>query len=1224
VVSTTKSSPPQSDSGPDGQHEAIHRRFRALDVVSEFVSVVDEDFNIVFVNKPIRQLHGDLTGMKCYDSPLAEGDTCDRCPLTIGWDYAKGPYARKATDSHGRTFEVVVTRTIDDETGRNLYVSVERDITEKARTERSLATLMASMDQMSEAVCVADPEGRLVYANKAYAKLTGYDTKRDSDMSLTDPSSRGTSGPSIQTILKSASTKAWKGDMTGLRKDGTRYFTSVDARPVTDADGNTVAVVGILRDVTSQLSEKAQADKYASELEARMEARTTELSMMVSQLTTINKISRAIISILDLDELMNGFVKSIAQGFGYKHVIIMMMDKERGDLFLRAGYGPNMEAVPADTRHKLKDGIIGSAAYFGQTLISGDIESDSRYARKGLIGTKSELAVPVIFRGEVLGVLDIQSDKRDAFTKNDVTVLEMLADMLANSIANARAYSESKEREAALSVLDRISKQISYRLEPNVVLDQVSRDAAVLLKAEKSLIGLVDPSGAHLSWVAAYRMDREKLKMTNPSPKIGVTGRALRWLKTELVNDYLSDPDVVLVDAERFSIRSMVSAPLILEGRGIGVINVYNKLDGRPFTKSDALFLSSLADHVAIALENANLLSSLNQRVHSQLALLDTAVNMQRQLESRSVYELVADKLKEVVWYDGLTFYVIDRERSMVIPILARGPYGEEVLKDSFEVGSGITGYVARTGKAELVNDVTNDSRAVQVPGTPVEKEALMVIPLMGKEHMIGLLSLYRSGEATFSEAEFEIARLFASHAAVAVENAELYMTTEMLLSDSRKKVEQMAKVLELTSSVTYMDDVDRLLQRVTDSIVDKFGFKMAYVGLLDPERDAFVITALSGYPDWVKKGTTRPVSTIIEDMDDRYKITSSCYYRRYEDQDYDVSKFWYLAHPDLADKPRPGPDMWHERDLLMVMLKDRNGALIGYLLVDEPIDHKIPSKSQIEVLEILAGICSIAVENAKMYEKQVMAANEVALLNDLMSHDINNFTQGIMGYIELLLEDKRLDENQRRYAERALLQVKNNARVIDNVRKLTKIRMMADADLAPVDVHPILNEAISAVTKANPAKKITIVNTLLSGTHYVMANQYLFDVFYNILSNAIKFDSSSRVKVDVFASEEKSAGGDYWLISVSDRGRGIPDDRKKVVFERFATGVTGVKGFGLGLSIVKSVVDSYKGKIWVEDRVKGDFAKGTVFKIMLLKAEPTDESVRRKDSGVAEDSSPS
>jgi signal transduction histidine kinase len=289
--------------------------------------------------------------------------------------------------------------------------------------------------------------------------------------------------------------------------------------------------------------------------------------------------------------------------------------------------------------------------------------------------------------------------------------------------------------------------------------------------------------------------------------------------------------------------------------------------------------------------------------------------------------------------------------------------------------------------------------------------------------------------------------------------------------------------------------------------------------------------------------------------------------------------------------------------------LKDRSGRLTGYLVVDEPNDLRIPSADHIEVLEIMAGIASIALENAKLYEKQVLAANEIALLNDLMTHDINNFNQGIMGYIELLLQDKRLDDNQRKYADRALIQVKNNARLIDNIRKLAKLRMMADTDYVPIDIQKSVAGAIDTVTKATPDRKITIVSSLSPNTHFTLANQYLDDVFQNIISNSIKFDTARRVRVEVQVSDEVTPQGEFWIVSVIDRGRGIPDDRKNVIFERFATGMTGVKGFGLGLSIVSTIVEKFGGRIWVEDRVKGDFSKGTVFRVGLPKADKPDEN---------------
>jgi signal transduction histidine kinase len=526
-------------------------------------------------------------------------------------------------------------------------------------------------------------------------------------------------------------------------------------------------------------------------------------------------------------------------------------------------------------------------------------------------------------------------------------------------------------------------------------------------------------------------------------------------------------------------------------------------------------------------------------------------------------------------------------------------------MAEAFSVDVGITGCVARTGKAERVNDAIRDPRVVQVAGTPVTEEALMAIPLVGKDRVIGVLTMYRDGVEGFTSTEFEVAQLFASQATVAVENSELYRTRETLLTDSRRKVEQMAKILELTSSVMYMDDLGRLLQRVADAVVQSFGFRRASLRTYDVDRDVFVTRGICGFPNWVKIGEERPGPGELEDLVEENKVGPATYYVPYEKQPYGIEAFQFLAHPELADKPRASVDAWHERDLLMISLKNKTGQLSGYLLVDEPNDLKIPSREQLEMLEILGGIASIALDNSRVYERQVVAANEIALLNDLMTHDINNFNQGIMGYIELLLQDKHLDDNQRRYAERALLQVRNNARLIDNIRKLAKIRMMSDSDFTPMDVQKAVAEAIDNVTKATTDRKVTIVSALTPNTHYVMANQFIDDLFLDIISNAVKFDISKRVRVDVTISDETTSQGDFWIVSVVDRGRGIPDDRKKVVFERFATGMTGIKGFGLGLSIVSSVVDKVGGRIWVEDRIKGDYSRGTVFRIALPKANP-------------------
>ena len=1177
-----------------------------MDVMPDEVCIVRDDRVIVFMNRRMRDKFGDATGKKCYESPFASPEICSDCPFGSDIGDIEYPHKRTISTDRGNVVEITANRFDEIDNGSSYLVSVVRDVTEHSDAEVQVSRLASSIDQLNEAVALFDNDGRAVYANEAFITLMGIPHQDVFGCSLKEVAASAALDVPSDEMLKAAKAIGWCGEVSGPRKDGSRFFVHIDAKPVHDRGRRMLGVVATFRDVTRERLEKVDMERHRSQLEQRMEERTSELALRVNQLTIINKISRAVTSILDSDDLMGEFSKAIADGLNYPIVMVLLWNGDSRDFAVKAGYGKNIGSVSKDLRPKLKEGIIGHSAYFLETLVTGDVDADPRYIRGSVTSTKSEIAVPLTYRGELLGVLDIQSDRRNAFTKNDATVLEMLGDILSAALINARTFSELKERENALSVLDRISKQISMRLEPKVIFDQVARDAATLLNTEKALVGIVDTSRDFMEWVSLYNVDIATLDEIRTTTVQGVTGRVLKRMTTEIVNDYPSDPDAVLRDADALGIRSMMSAPLISEGRAIGVVSVYNRIDDRRFKKSDAILLSSLADHAAIALENADLLFDLNQRVHSQLILLDTAVSLQREIDSSSMYQVVAEKLGQVVGYDSITIYLVNHEDNLMVPVVASGRDADKALQERFPTGEGVSGHVACTGIAEIVNNTAIDDRAAWVAGTEddTEDEALMAVPLNGRERVIGVLTMYRETGKKFSETERDIAQLFANQAAVAVENSELYATREHLLGDTQRKIAQMAKVLDVTTSVMYMDALEAVLQRVTDS-VESFGFKRATISLLDTNRGEYVLSAITGYPEWVQKGMVFEADFILEGLDEEFRVSKAAHYLPFERQKFGVERFYFLAHPERADVPRASPDAWHERDMLMFALRDRSDCLVGFMVVDEPFDGRIPEKGQLEVLEILAGMASIAIVNSKLYENQVDAVNEIALLNDLMTHDINNFNQGIMGYLELLLQDQRLHDGQRKYAESALVQVRNNARLIDNMRTLAKVRSMSDNHFTPQDIGAAVDEAISVVTKINSDRDVVVKSTIRSSKHYMMANDSIRDMFVNIISNAVKFDSSKKVKIDVSITGAHASENKYWLISITDRGRGIPDDRKTTVFERFATGMTGVKGFGLGLSIVSTLVDKFGGKIWVEDRAKDDFTKGSVFKIMLPKAEP-------------------
>ena len=142
--------------------------------------------------------------------------------------------------------------------------------------------------------------------------------------------------------------------------------------------------------------------------------------------------------------------------------------------------------------------------------------------------------------------------------------------------------------------------------------------------------------------------------------------------------------------------------------------------------------------------------------------------------------EHTADALSELVPYDSLTIYAVGEDPSILTPVVARDQWAEEVLSSFVVLGEGITGWVAQRREAFISNEVHLDPRAQQVPGTPLEPEALICVPLVARDALKGALNIYRSGAgATFDRDEFELAQRFADAAALAIDNAHIRAALE-------------------------------------------------------------------------------------------------------------------------------------------------------------------------------------------------------------------------------------------------------------------------------------------------------------------------------------------------------------------------------------------------------------------------------------------------------------
>jgi len=223
-------------------------------------------------------------------------------------------------------------------------------------------------------------------------------------------------------------------------------------------------------------------------------------------------------------------------------------------------------------------------------------------------------------------------------------------------------------------------------------------------------------------------------------------------------------------------------------------------------------------------------------------------------------------------------------------------------------------------------------------------------------------------------------------------------------------------------------------------------------------------------------------------------------------------------------------------------------------------------------------------------------AKAEAELYLDLMGHDINNLNQIGLGFLEMALEAPGLDDRSRSLLSRPLAALENSSRLIDNVRKLQKARS-GELHRMEIDIGRVLSD-VQANYSHIPCMDVTINYTYISGC-MVMANELLYDVFSNLVGNAIKH--STRKPVISIGLEKALEGGKlHYKIIVEDNGPGISDKLKPRIFDRHLRGSTKAKGSGIGLYLVKTLVESYGGWAVVEDRIPGDRSEGSRFVVML------------------------
>ncbi|MFC2037797.1 GAF domain-containing protein, partial [Chloroflexota bacterium] len=355
------------------------------------------------------------------------------------------------------------------------------------------------------------------------------------------------------------------------------------------------------------------------------------------QFRVISEVGRRITSIRPFEEMLDPMARLIQRAFGYYHVAIGLVEGD--EVAFKVGAGPlwdepDFQIEPGRLRVG-QEGITGWVAATGEPLLVPDVSQEPRYILMRGCDTRSELAVPLKAKGQVIGVLDVQSDQVDAFDGSDLLVLQSLAHQAAIAIENARLLKAAHRRAEQFRVIGEVGRRITSILAVDELLDQMARLIRDAFDYYGVGIGLVEgdevvfKAGAGASWAVTQRNHSWRLKVGEE----GLTGWVAATGEPLLVPDVSQEPQYHYVP-EASETRSEICVPMKTKGSVIGVLGAQSdRVAG--FDESDLVVLQALADQAAIAIETAGLYGQAQQ----------LAVVEERQRLARELHDAVTQTL---------------------------------------------------------------------------------------------------------------------------------------------------------------------------------------------------------------------------------------------------------------------------------------------------------------------------------------------------------------------------------------------------------------------------------------------------------------------------------------------------------------------------------------------------------------------------------------------------
>ena len=704
------------------------------------------------------------------------------------------------------------------------YEGTAEDITSQVEAEKQLRLQSAALDAAANAIMITGREGNVIWVNPAFEDLTGYSADEVQGKN-----------PKIwrsglhdyefyrsfwETIL---SGMVWQGEMVNRRKGGSLYTENQTVAPVLDAKGDITHFIAIKEDVTPR--------KQSEET----------LRQRLKELTVLKDVALAGVTETDEDYLIAKVTHTIGENLYPNHFGVMLLNETRQVLEVHHSYRglPDGFEVPEFT---LEQGVIGSVAKTGLARRIADVTQVKEFITSNS-GMRSELCVPLVAGEKVIGVINAESTKLNAFSLDDERLLTTVAGQLAIAIEQIRHQKAETEQRIRAEALSDTAIAINSSLEFEQILDQivdsivqiVPHEACSIMFNENGYCRVVRHRGFDDDYGTAWIIDRKF--------EISSTENLKTMFETQ---QYLNIRDVHAYDGWITPqggawIRAHLGMPIIKDNHFFGVLTLDHSQPGF-FEDEHIKSLKTLANQLATSMENARLFDEAEKRA-AELSRLYNASGQLLAFTSADISSLskaIVDTILTDFGQSNCSLLLIDEHSGLLKRTIASGPYSDQVIQgqELYVDGPGIAAECVRHKKLINVGDV---SRRPEYVTNWTDARSEMAIPLIVGDDVSGVIDIQSTELNAFSENDERIVSVFAEQAALALENANLYQR-------QKNQLDFLEALHQIDLAITGSMDMHVTLDVVTKQVISQLKVDASAILLLNPFTLVLEPIANAGY----------------------------------------------------------------------------------------------------------------------------------------------------------------------------------------------------------------------------------------------------------------------------------------------------------------------------------------------------------------------------------------